>query len=41
MFAYRLKDYVPIIEKAAQQEPAALGEIADKAREKLKQVDTN
>jgi hypothetical protein len=41
MFPYRLKDYVPIMEKAAQQEPGALGEIAEKAREKLKQVDRN
>jgi hypothetical protein len=32
---------VPIIEKAAQQEPGTLGEIAAKAREKLKQVDRN
>ncbi len=41
VFPYRLKDYVPIMEKAAQQEPGALGEIAEKAREKLKQVDRN
>jgi hypothetical protein len=41
MFPYRLKDYVAVIEKAAQQEPGALREIAEKAREKLKQVDTN
>jgi O-antigen ligase len=41
MFPYRLKDYVPNIEKAAQQEPQALGKIAEKAREKLKQVDRN
>ena len=41
VFPYRLKDYVPIIEKAAQQEPEALGEIARKARQKLKQVDRN
>jgi O-antigen ligase len=41
MFPYRLKDYVPIMEKAAQQESEALGEIAEKAREKLKQVDRN
>jgi hypothetical protein len=41
MFPYRLKDYVAVIEKAAQQEPDALGGIAAKAREKLKQVDRN
>ena len=41
MFPYRLKDYVAVIEKPAQQEPGALHEIAEKAREKLKQVDTN
>ncbi|HEY5292722.1 MAG TPA: Wzy polymerase domain-containing protein [Burkholderiales bacterium] len=39
VFPYRLKDFVPIIEKAAQREPEALGEIARKARQKLKQVD--
>ncbi len=41
VFPYRLKEHVPIMEKAAQQEPAALGEIARKAREMLKQVDRN
>ena len=42
MFPYRLKDYVAILEKAAQQEPGGtLGEIAASAREKLKQVDRN
>ena len=41
VFPYRLKDFVPEVEKAAQQEPGALGEIANKAREKLKQVDRN
>lgn len=41
VFPYRLKEYVPIMEKAAQQEPAALGKIARKAREMLKQVDRN
>ena len=42
MFPYRLKEYVAVIEKAAQQEPGGtLGEIAENAREKLKQVDTN
>jgi O-antigen ligase len=41
MFPYRLKDYASVIEKAAQQEPDALGEIAAKVREKLKQVDRN
>ena len=41
VFPYRLKNYVPVMEKAAQQEPEALGEIARKAREKLKQVDRN
>jgi O-antigen ligase len=42
MFPYRLKDYLPIVEKAAQQEPGgALDEIAQKVRKKLKQVDRN
>ncbi len=41
VFSYRLKEYVPIIEKAAEQEPAALGEIAEIARQKLRQVDRN
>jgi O-antigen ligase len=41
VFPHRLKDYAPIIEKATQQEPEALGEIAQKAREKLRQVDRN
>ena len=41
VFPYRLKEYVPIMEKAAQQEPAALGEIAEIARQKLRQVDRN
>jgi O-antigen ligase len=41
MFPYRLKDYVPILETAAQQEPGALDEISRIAREKLKQVDRN
>jgi len=41
VFPYRLNEFVPIIEKAAQQEPGGLGEIAKKAREKLKQVDRN
>ncbi len=41
VFPYRLKDVVPIMEKAAQQEPAALGEIAEIARQKLRQVDRN
>jgi len=41
VFPYRLKDFVDAAEKAAQQEPGALGEIAKKAREKLKQVDRN
>ncbi len=39
VFPYRLKDFVPLAEKAAQQEGEALGMIAEKAREKLKQVD--
>ena len=41
VFPERLKDFVSAAEKAAQQEPDALGEIANKAREKLKQVDRN
>jgi Virulence factor membrane-bound polymerase, C-terminal len=41
VFPERLKDYLPTMEKAAQQEPDALGAIARKAREMLKQVDTN
>ena len=41
VFPYRLKEYVPIMEKAAQQELAALGEIAEIARQKLRQVDRN
>jgi O-antigen ligase len=41
MFPYRLKQYVPTLENAAQYEPGALGEIAQKAREKLTQVDRN
>ena len=41
VFPDRLKYFVPEVEKAAQQEPDALGEIANKAREKLKQVDRN
>lgn len=41
VFPYRLKDYVRIIEDAAQREPDALGKIAEKAREKLKEVDRN
>jgi len=36
-----LKAFVPLAEKAAQQETAALGVIAAKASEKLKQVDRN
>jgi len=41
VFPYRLKNFVADAEKAAQREPAALGEIAKVAREKLKQVDRN
>jgi len=41
VFPYRLKEYVPIMEAAAQREQEALGMIAQKAREKLKQVDRN
>ena len=41
VFPLRLKYFVAEVEKAAQQEPDALGEIAKKAREKLKQVDRN
>jgi len=41
VFPHRLKEYVAIVEKAAQGEPEALGEIAKRAREKLKQVDRN
>jgi hypothetical protein len=41
VFPVRLKDFVPIIEQAAQKEPAALADIARKAREKLKKIDRN
>ena len=41
VFPYRLKGFVADAEKAAQQEPDALREIAKQAREKLKQVDRN
>jgi hypothetical protein len=39
VFPYRLKNFVAAAEQAAQGEPAALGEIAKIAGEKLKQVD--
>jgi O-antigen ligase len=41
VFPYRLKEYLATIEKAAQEEPAALGEIAAIAGQKLRQVDRN
>jgi O-antigen ligase len=41
VFPYRLKEYVLVMEKAAQEEPAALGEIAAIAGQKLRQVDRN
>ena len=41
VFPYRLKEFVQVVENAAQQDTAALGAIAAKAREKLKQVDSN
>jgi hypothetical protein len=41
VFPYRLKNFVAMAEQAAQQEPAALGEIVRIAKEKLKQVDRN
>ncbi len=41
VFPERLKNFVAEVEKAAQQEPDALREIAKQAREKLKQVDRN
>jgi hypothetical protein len=41
VFPYRLKDFVPLAEKEAKGETEALGMIAEKAREKLKQVDRN
>jgi hypothetical protein len=41
VFPYRLKNFVADAKQAAQREPAALGEIAKIAREKLKQVDRN
>lgn len=41
VFPYLLKGFVADADKAAQREPAALGEIAKIAREKLKQVDRN
>lgn len=41
VFPDRLQNFVAEAEQAAQREPAALGEIARKALEKLKQVDIN
>lgn len=41
VFPDRLKYFVPEAQKAARREPKALGEIAAKALEKLKQVDRN
>ena len=41
VFPERLKYFVAEAEKAARQEPDALGEIAKQARDKLKQVDRN
>ena len=41
VFPERLKPFLDDVEKAEQQEPAAFGEIAARAREKLKQVDRN
>jgi len=41
VFPYRLKQFVADAENAARTEPDALGEIARKAEEKLKQVDRN
>ena len=41
VFPYRLKQFVADADSAARTEPGALGEIARKAREKLKQVDRN
>jgi hypothetical protein len=41
VFPERLKPFLDDVEKAEQQEPAAFGEIAVRAREKLKQVDRN
>ena len=41
VFPSKLKDFVLVVENAAQQESDALGTIAAKAREKLKQVDRN
>ena len=39
VFPHRLKDFMPAIEQAARREPAALAEIAEKAREKFRQID--
>ena len=41
VFPYWLKEFVPIVDKAEQQEPVTLGEVAKAAREKLRQVDRN
>lgn len=39
VFPFRLKEFLPVVEEAARREPAALGDIADRAREKFRQVD--
>ena len=41
VFPYRLKDYLPNIESAAQREPVLFGDIAGRAREMLKKIDRN
>jgi len=41
VFPERLKPFLEDVEKAVQEEPGALGEIAVRARDKLKQVDRN
>jgi len=41
VFPQRLKDYLPQIERSAQQQPALFADIAQHAREKLAKIDTN
>jgi hypothetical protein len=41
VFPDKLKYFIPEAQAAARREPEALGEIADKVLEKLKQVDRN
>ncbi len=41
VFPHRLKDYLAAIEQMARQEPAAFADIAQRAREKFRQIDRN